>query len=42
MNPRGKYLENYRYKDGCQNLNASMKTVFVTQLYDPLIIQLNK
>ena len=34
MYPRGEYLENYRCADGCQMLNTSTKTVYVTQLID--------
>ena len=41
MDPRGEYLENYRFADGCQKLNAATKVVYVTQLSDALIIQLN-
>ena len=41
MDPRGEYLENYRCVDGCQKLNTSTKAVYVTQLSDALIIQLN-
>ena len=41
MDPRGEYLENYRCIDGCQKLNTSTKAVYVTQLSDALIIQLN-
>ena len=41
MDPRGKYLENRRCVDGCQKLNTSAKAVYVTQLSDALIIQLN-
>ena len=41
MDPRGEYLENYRCADGCQRLNTSTKAVYVTQLSDALIIQLN-
>ena len=41
MDPRGEYLENYRCADGCQKLNASTKGVYVTQLSDALIMQLN-
>ena len=58
MDPRGEYLENYRFfsffffmapfygwgstvVDGCQKLNTSTKAVYVTQLYDALIIQIN-
>ena len=40
MDPRGEYLENYRC-DGCQRLNTSTKAVYVIQLSDALIIQLN-
>ena len=40
MNPGG-YLENYRCVDGCQKLNTSTKAVYVIQLSDALIIQLN-
>ena len=39
MDPRGEYLENYRYADGCQNLNTSTKALYVTQLFDVLITQ---
>ena len=41
MDPRGEYLENYRCVDGCQKLDTSTKAVYVTQLFDALIIQLN-
>ena len=41
MDPRGEYLQNYRCVDGCQKLNTSTKAVYVTQLSDALIIQLN-
>ena len=41
MNPRGEYLENYRCVDGCQKLNTSTKTAYVTHLSGALIIQLN-
>ena len=41
MDPRGEYLENYRFVDGCQKLNTSTKAVYVTKLSDLLIIQLN-
>ena len=41
MDLRGEYLENYRCADGCQKLNTSTMTVYVTQLSDVLIIQLN-
>ena len=41
MDPRGEYLENYRCVDGCQKLNTPIKAVYVTQLSDVLIIQLN-
>ena len=41
MDPRGEYLESYRCVDGCQKLNTSTKAVYVTQLSDALIIQLN-
>ena len=41
MDPRGEYLENYRCVDGCQKLNTSTKAVYVTQLSDALIMQLN-
>ena len=41
MDPRGEYLENYIFADVCQKLNASTKAVYVTHLYDALIIQLN-
>ena len=41
MNSRGEYLENYRFVDGCQNLNTSTKAVCVTKLSDALIVQLN-
>ena len=41
MDPKGEYLENYRCADGCQKLNASTKAVYVTQLSDALIMQLN-
>ena len=41
MDPRGDYLENCRCADGCQKLNTSTKVVYVTQLPDALIVQLN-
>ena len=41
MDPRGEYLQNYRYVDGCQKLNTSTKAVYVTQLPNALIIQIN-
>ena len=41
MDRRGEYLENYRCVDGCQKLDTSTKAVYVTQLFDALIIQLN-
>ena len=41
MDPSGEYKENYRCVDGCQKLNTSTKAVYVTQLSDALIIQLN-
>ena len=41
MDPRGEYLENYRCADGCQKLNTSKNAVYVTQLSNALIIQLN-
>ena len=41
MDPRGEYLENYKCVDGGQKLNTSTKAVYVTQLYDALITQLN-
>ena len=41
MDPRREYLENYRCANGCQKLNTSTKAVYVTQLSDALIIQLN-
>ena len=41
MDPKGEYLENHRYADGCQKFNTSTKAVYVTQLSDALIIQLN-
>ena len=41
IDPRGEYLEKYRRVDGCQKLNTSTKAVYVTQLSDALIIQLN-
>ena len=41
MDRRGEYLENYRCVDGCQKLNTSTKVVYVTQLSDAFIIQLN-
>ena len=37
----GEELENYRCVDGCQKLNTSTKAVYVTQLSDALILQLN-
>ena len=39
--PRGEYLKNYRCVDGWKDLNTSTKAVYVTQLSDALIIQLN-
>ena len=39
--PRGEYLENYRCADGSQKLNTSTKAIYVTQLSDALIMQLN-
>ena len=41
MDPRGEYLKNYSCVDVCQKLNILTKTVYVTQLSDALIIQLN-
>ena len=41
IDPRGEYLEYYRCADACQKLNTSTKTVYVTQLSDAVIIQLN-
>ena len=41
MDPRGEYLENCRCADECQNLNTSIKAVYVTQVSDTLIIQLS-
>ena len=41
MDPRGEYLENYRCVDQCQKVSASTKAVYVAQLSDALIIQLN-
>ena len=41
MDPMSEYLGNYRCADGCQKLNTSKKAVYVTQLSDALIIQLN-
>ena len=41
MDPRGEYLENCRCPDGCQKFNTSTKAVYVTNLSDALIIQLN-
>ena len=41
MDPRVEYVENYRCVDGCQKLNTSTKAVYVTQLSDAPIIQLN-
>ena len=41
MDPRGEDLENYRYVDRCQKLITSTKAVYVTQLSDALIMQLN-
>ena len=41
MDPGREYLENYRCADGCQKLNTSTKAVYVTQLSDTLIVQLN-
>ena len=38
MDPRWEY---YKCVDGCQKLNTSTKAVYVTQLSDELIIQLN-
>ena len=40
VDPR-EYLEKYRFVDGCQKLNTSTKAVYVTQLSNALIIQLN-
>ena len=40
MDPRGKYLENYRC-NGCQRLNTSTKAVYATQLSGAFIMQLN-
>ena len=36
MDPRGEYLENYRYSNGCQKLNTLTKAV----LSNALIMQL--
>ena len=41
MDPRGEYLENCGCPDGCQKFNTSTKAVYVTNLSDALIIQLN-
>ena len=41
MDPKGEYIENYRCADGCQKLNTSTKALYVTQLFDTLIIQPN-
>ena len=41
MDPRVEYLENYRYVNGCQKLNTATKAVYVTQLSDALIRQVN-
>ena len=41
MDPRGEYLENYRCVDRCQKVSAATKAVYVAQLSDALIIQLN-
>ena len=41
MDPRKEYLGNYRCVDGYQKLNISRKAIYVTQLSDALIIQLN-
>ena len=41
MDPKGEYIENYRCTDGCQKLNTSTKALYVTQLFDKLIIQPN-
>ena len=41
MDPRGEYLGNYRCADSCQKLNTSTKAVYLTQLSDALILQLN-
>ena len=41
MDPRGEFLENYRCVDGCQEINISTKAVYVSQLSDALVIQLN-
>ena len=41
MDPRGEYLENYRCVDAYQKFNTSTKAVYVTQLYNALVIQLN-
>ena len=40
MDPKWEYLENYRCADGCQK-NTSTKALYVTQLSDALIMQLN-
>ena len=39
MDPSGEYLENYRCTDGYQNLIASVKAVYITQLPDALIFK---
>ena len=41
MDPSREYLENYRCADGYQKLTTSTKAVYVTQLSDSVIIQLN-
>ena len=41
MDPRGECLENYRCVDGWQKLNTSTKPIYVIQLSDALIMQLN-
>ena len=41
MDPRGTYLENYRWADECQKLSSSIKAEYFTQLSDALIVQLN-
>ena len=39
--PNGESPENYRYVDGFRKLNTSTKAVYLTQLSDTFIIQLN-
>ena len=39
--PKGEFLENHRCVDGFQKINTSTRAVYVTQLSNVLIIQLN-